>query len=164
MNLTKSYYEYKEGRRGLRNEQDHAKRQSQALRNQLKEVYKKQRGGGFHPVAGGVPSLPIPGIKPLDAYEDEGDYEVVGPQSVYQPTPPTSSKPKHSKSHHSQHSHHSHSTPHSSKAPPSTHSSTRGSVQKRKAPSSQGSSSGSSHHSKYKNYWKKDAKSGRLLP
>ncbi|KAK0637393.1 hypothetical protein B0T17DRAFT_475825, partial [Bombardia bombarda] len=42
-NLVNSHGEHKEGRRGLRNEQDHAKRQSQALRDQLKEHYKKQR-------------------------------------------------------------------------------------------------------------------------
>ncbi|KAK3369805.1 hypothetical protein B0T24DRAFT_633316 [Lasiosphaeria ovina] len=111
--LVNSHGEHKEGRRGLRNEQDHAKRQSQALKDELKEYYEKQRGGGLHPVAIGVPSLPVLGTGPLDAYEDEDDYEVVESQPVYQPTPP-----------------------HSLKAPPSTHSSTHGSGQKRKAPPS----------------------------
>ena len=65
--LVNSYGEYKEGRRGLRNEQDHAKRQSQALRDQLKEHYKQQRSSGLHPIAEGAPSLPVPGTRPLDA-------------------------------------------------------------------------------------------------
>lgn len=161
--LVNSHGEHKEGRRGLRNAQDRAKEQSHALKDQLKEHYKQQRGGGLDPVATGVPTLPVPGTEPPDAYEDENEdendyennYEIVEVQSVYQPAPPTSSKPKDSKSHHS------HSTPHSSKTPSSIHSSTPSSGQKRKAPSSQGSSSGSSHHSKYKSYWKKDDRSGR---
>jgi hypothetical protein len=153
--LVNSHGEHKEGRRGLRNEQDHAKRQSQALRDQLKEHYKQQRSSGLHPIAEGAPSLPVPGTEPLDAYEDEDDYEVVEPQPVYQPTPPTSSKPKHSKSHHS------HSTPHSSKAPSSTHGSTHSSEGKRKASSSQSSHGSSGHVSKHRSYWKKDARSGR---
>jgi hypothetical protein len=44
-NLLNSYQEYKEGRRGLRNEQDYAKEQSYALRDQLKERWKNRRGG-----------------------------------------------------------------------------------------------------------------------
>ncbi|KAJ4307541.1 hypothetical protein N0V84_012659 [Fusarium piperis] len=160
INLVDSYQGYKEGRRHLRNAQDYAREQSYALKDQLKEYYKQQRHGGLHPVAEEVPPLPVPGIEPLDAYEDEGDYEVVEPQPVYQPTPPTSSKPKHSKSHHS-HSHHSHSMPHSSKAPSSTHSSTHSSGGKRKASSSQSSHGSSGHVSKHRSYWKKDAMSGR---
>ncbi|KAJ2905784.1 hypothetical protein MKZ38_004461 [Zalerion maritima] len=157
--LVNSHGEHKEGRRGLRNAQDHARKQSYALKDQLKEHY-KQRSSGLHPIAEGVPTLPVPGTEPLHAYDNEDDYEVVEHQPVYQPMPPTSSKHKSSTTH-SHHSHHSHSTPHSSKAPLSTHSSTHGSGQKRKAPSSQGSSSGSSYHSKYKSYWKKDAITGR---
>ncbi|CAK7224823.1 hypothetical protein SCUCBS95973_005650 [Sporothrix curviconia] len=147
--LVNSHEEYKEGRRGLRNAQDHAREQSYALKDQLKEHYKQQRSSGLHPVAEVGPSMPVPGIGPLDGCEGKGDYDVVESHPVYQPTPPTSSKPKHSQSHHS------HSTPHSSKVRPSTHGSTT-SGQKRKAPSSQGSSSDSSHRSKYKRYWKKD--------
>jgi hypothetical protein len=147
--LVNSHQEHKEGRKHLRNEQDHARKQSYALRDQLKEHYKKQRGGGLHPVATGVPTLPVPGTEPLHAYENEDDYEVVEHQPVHQPTPPTPSKHKSSKTP-SHHSHHSHLASHSSKAPPSTHNSTHSSGQKRKAPSSQGSSSGSSHHSKNK--------------
>ncbi len=130
--MVNSYEEYKEGRKYLRNAQDHAKRQSEALRDQLKEYHKKQRGGGLHPIAEGVPPLSVPDLEPPDtmhAYEDEDDCEVVEPQPFYQPPPPTSSRSKHG--------------------------------QTRKGPSSQGSSSGSSYHSKYKSYWKKDAMSGR---
>lgn len=143
INLIDSHQGYKEGRKHLRNAQDLAKEESYALRDELNDYWKAER------------TQPVP-LPPTI----EDDYEVVEPQPVYQPTPPTSSKHKSSKTH-SYHSHHSQSMPHSSKAPPSTHSSTHSSGQKRKAPSSQGSSSGSSHHSKYKSYWKKDAMSGR---
>ncbi|CAH0023371.1 unnamed protein product [Clonostachys rhizophaga] len=147
--LVNSHGEHKEGRRGLRNAQDHAREQSYALKDQLKEHYKQQRSSSLHPVATRVPPLPVPDVEPLvttQTYQDEDDYEVVGPQPVYQPTPPASSKPKHSKSHHS------HSTPHSS-----THSSGG----KRKASSSQSSHGSSGHVSKHRSYWKKDAMSGR---
>jgi hypothetical protein len=60
--LVNSHGEHKDGRRGLRNKQDHAKRQSQALRGQPKEYYKKQRGGSVHPIAEGVPGLSIPDL------------------------------------------------------------------------------------------------------
>ncbi|KAK0655333.1 hypothetical protein B0T16DRAFT_440595 [Cercophora newfieldiana] len=69
--LVNSHGEHKEGRRGLRNAQDHARAQSYALKDQLKEHYKQQRGSGLNPVAEEMPPLPIPGIEPLDAYEDE---------------------------------------------------------------------------------------------
>ncbi|KAK5654360.1 hypothetical protein OQA88_7269 [Cercophora sp. LCS_1] len=151
INLIDSYQGYKEGRKHLRNAQDYAREQSYALKDQLQEYYKQQRHGGIE----------------LDAYEDEGDCEVVEHQPVHQPTPPTSSKHKSSKthshhSHHSQHSQHSHSTPHLSEAPPTTHDHAPSSGQKRKAPSSQGSPSGSSHPSKHMNYWTRDRKSGRF--
>ncbi|KAG5758048.1 hypothetical protein H9Q72_013817 [Fusarium xylarioides] len=162
--LVNSHGEHKEGRRGLRNAQDHAREQSYALKDQLKEHYKQQRSSGLHPIAEGVPTLPVPGTEPLHAYEDEDDYEVVEHQPVHQPvhqpTQPTSSKHKSSKTH----SHHSHSTPHSSKAPSSTHGSTASSGQKRKVSSSQTSSQTSSHASsrhRHKSYWKKDPESGR---
>ncbi|EOO04251.1 hypothetical protein UCRPA7_219 [Phaeoacremonium minimum UCRPA7] len=160
--LVNSYGEYKEGRKHLRNEQDHARRQSQALRDELKEYYKKQRGSSLHPVAKEVPPLPISGIG-LDAYKDEDDYKVVEPQPVYQPTPPTLSKHRSGKthSHHSHHSHHLHSTPHSLKAPSSTHSSTHSSGSKRKASSSQSSHGSSALVSKHRSYWKKDHETGQ---
>ena len=81
-NLVNSYGEYKEGRKHLRSEQDHAKKQSQALRDQLKEHYRQQQqqqpSSGLHPIAEGVPPPPQPVpacTEPLDMYEDEeGDY------------------------------------------------------------------------------------------
>jgi hypothetical protein len=57
-NLVKSHQEHNEGRRGLRNEQDHAWKQSCALRDQLGEHW-KQRRGSLHPIAEGAP---LPGI------------------------------------------------------------------------------------------------------
>ncbi|CAK7221960.1 hypothetical protein SCUCBS95973_004677 [Sporothrix curviconia] len=63
--LVNSYGEHKQGRRSLRNAQDYARKQSYELRDQLKEHYRKQRGGGggdgsgLPPVAEGAPSLPI---------------------------------------------------------------------------------------------------------
>ncbi|KAK3333195.1 hypothetical protein B0T19DRAFT_448832 [Cercophora scortea] len=61
MNLIGTYQGYKDGRR--------------KLKDQLKEYWKQQRNSGPHPVAEEVPSLPAPGIEPLDvyeAYEDDG--------------------------------------------------------------------------------------------
>ncbi|KAK0655321.1 hypothetical protein B0T16DRAFT_498983 [Cercophora newfieldiana] len=73
-NIKDSYQGHKEGRRGLRNAQDHAREQSYALKDQLKEHYqqqlegyhKQQRSSGLHPIAEGVPTLPVPGTEPLD--------------------------------------------------------------------------------------------------
>ncbi|KAK0655538.1 hypothetical protein B0T16DRAFT_424335 [Cercophora newfieldiana] len=59
IDLISSYKEYKEGRRCLRNAQDRAREQSYALKDQLKEYYDQQRGGGgLHPVTKEVPPLP----------------------------------------------------------------------------------------------------------
>lgn len=69
--LVNSHGEHKESRKGLGNAQDHAREHSYVLKNQLKEHYKQQRGSGLHPVATGVPSLPVPGIELLGAYEHE---------------------------------------------------------------------------------------------
>lgn len=69
-----SHQEYMEGRKYLRNEQDHARKQSYELRDELKEYYKKQRGSGLQPV-------------PETGYEQ-----------AYQPTPAVSSQ-HHSKAH-----------------------------------------------------------------
>lgn len=149
--LVRSHQEHKEGRRELRNAQDHARKQSYDLKDQLKEHWKQHRRS-LHAAAAAAA-----GRGPAGTLTEDG-YEIV----EHQPTPPTSSQPKHGASHHSQHAQHAHSTPSSSKAPPSTHSSSHGSGQKRKASSSPGSSSGSSHHSKYKNYWAKDKASGRF--
>lgn len=165
--LVNSHGGHKEGRKELRNAQGYAREQSYALKNQLQEHYKQQRGG-LHPVATGVPTLPVPG-EPL------GAYEVVEHQPAHEPTPSKHRSGKahshHSHhSHHSRHSHHSHhTTPHSTKAASSTHGSVASGGQNHKASSSQTSSqalshssSGSRHVSKYRDYWKKDAGSGRL--
>lgn len=137
-NLLKSHQEHNEGRRGLRNEQDHAREQSYALRDQLKEHWKK-RGESLHPIS----EAPLPvsdgTLEETTPYEDDG-YEVV--EQPCQPTPAASSELR--------------------KASGSVSSSKSG--QKRKASlSSQGSSDGSSRHrSKYKSYWKRD-ESGRYF-
>ncbi len=44
-NVRDTYQGHKDGRKGVRNEQDHAKAQSYALRDQLKENWKQRRGG-----------------------------------------------------------------------------------------------------------------------
>ncbi|KAJ2891395.1 hypothetical protein MKZ38_000509 [Zalerion maritima] len=157
-NITSTYQGYKDGRKSLRNAQDHAKAQSEQLRDQLKQHWKQNRNK-LPPVAEGVhPPDVQPPPHATDGYEDasphvlqeeaedEDDYEIV------QPTTHRES------SHHSKSSHHSssksshHSSPHLSK---SHHSSSKTSHRelsrphsenhKRKA--SQTSSHGSSHSS-----------------
>ncbi|KIH92779.1 hypothetical protein SPBR_02779 [Sporothrix brasiliensis 5110] len=166
--LATSHGEHKDGYKHLRNAQDHARDQSCALKDELQDHWKQQRHAP-HRIAEGtqlpdphdtetVPTLPVPGTDPLHAYENKDDDEVAAHQPTHQPTPPTSSKHKSSKTN----SHHSHATPYSPMAPPTTQTSTHNAGQKRKAPSSQGSSSGSSHHSKYRNYWTKDKTTGRF--
>ncbi len=54
--VTDSYQGHKDGRRGLRNEQDHAREQSYALRDQLKKHWEEGRGG-LHPITEGAPLL-----------------------------------------------------------------------------------------------------------
>ncbi|KAK5656278.1 hypothetical protein OQA88_5041 [Cercophora sp. LCS_1] len=138
INLAGTYQGHKDGRRSLRNAQDYAKTRSEELKDELKEYWKQQRSGGLRPITKGVPALPVSGTEPPNTYENEDDCGVVEPRPLYQPTPPTS------------------------EVPSMTHEHAPSSGQKRKAPSSQGSSSGSSHHSKYKNYWTKDKRSGRF--
>ncbi|KIH93620.1 hypothetical protein SPBR_04215 [Sporothrix brasiliensis 5110] len=178
--LVNSHEEHKKGRKGLRNEQDHARTLSYELRDQLKEHDKKKRSGGLQPLAEGlVPSLPEPTGEPHDGHVDDdqgdGDYEMDEQQPTYQPTPPISSKHKNSKTHshsshsshsshasrHLQHSRHLHKTTHSSKDPAAAHSSINNGSQKRKAPPSRGSQSDSSHRSKHENDWTKH-ETGRL--
>ncbi|KAF6820089.1 hypothetical protein CPLU01_12863 [Colletotrichum plurivorum] len=145
-NLMK-FDEYKDGRRHPRNTQDRAKELSYALRDQLKEHWKQQRGT-LLPIAQGTPSpAPIPEL--TNAYEettqreDQASYEVVG--QPCQPTSAASTKP------------HKTPTSHSSRT---SHSSSNDS-RKRKAAPSQSSSQGSpGHASKHRNYWKKDPNTG----
>lgn len=72
-NLKDSYQGYKDGRRGLRNAQDHAKEKSYALRDQLKEHWKRHRGD-LRPIAEGAPLLSVDGL-PMrtDGDEEEDD-------------------------------------------------------------------------------------------
>ncbi|TAQ87703.1 hypothetical protein B7494_g3983 [Chlorociboria aeruginascens] len=76
-NLIDSHQGLKDGRKGLRNEQDHAFRQSCALRDQLKEHWKQHRDV-LHPTAEEAP-LPIPddAFDTTNANEDEAGYEIV---------------------------------------------------------------------------------------
>jgi len=73
-NLMK-FDDYKDGRRHLRNEQDHAKKQSYALRDQLKEHWKQQRST-FHPIARKEP-VPVPNLGKASADEESPPYEEV---------------------------------------------------------------------------------------
>lgn len=95
-NLIDSYEGFKEGRRALRNAQEYAKKQSYALRNQLKDGW-KQRRNGLHPMADGTPPVPelgLPGATNLsENAEDEAGYVLVEQPS--EPTPPTSLKLNH---------------------------------------------------------------------
>ncbi|KAI0879537.1 hypothetical protein GGS24DRAFT_437800 [Hypoxylon argillaceum] len=79
-NVKDSYQGHKDGRTGLRNEQDHAREQSYTLRDQLKE-YWKQRGSALQPIAEGA--MPVPDeelLNTTNAYEnDEAGCELVEP-------------------------------------------------------------------------------------
>lgn len=89
-NVKDSHKGHKDGRRGIRNEQDHARDQSYALRDRLKEHW-KQRRGGLHLIAEGVPIPVADGtFNETSAYEDEAGYEIV--EQPCQPTPAASSK------------------------------------------------------------------------
>jgi hypothetical protein len=160
-NIASTYQGYKDGRKSLRNAQDHAKTQSEQLRDQLKQHWKQNRNQ-LPPVAEGVDQ---PNVEPpphaADGYEDasphvlqeeaededyEDDYEIVQPTTHRETS-------QHS-SHHSSH----HSSPHHSSSKSSHHSSSHSSSHKRKAPSSETSSHGSSGHtSKHVSYWKKNS-------
>lgn len=99
INLTHTYQGHKDGRKSFRNAQDHAREQSYALRDQLKEHYKQQRRGTLRPIDETVPPLPILDVESwarAQTYANEDGYEVVEPQAVYQLPLPTSSTHKHS--------------------------------------------------------------------
>ncbi|KAI0431838.1 hypothetical protein F5Y09DRAFT_330046 [Xylaria sp. FL1042] len=168
-NIKDTYQGHKDGRKGLRNAQDHAKTQSEQLRDQLKQHWKQNRNQ-LPPVAEGVrPPDVEPPSHPTDGYEDasphvlqeeaededdyEDDYEIV------QPTTDRESS-HHSKSSHRHHSSSQHSSKlyHSSSKSSHYLSSHHSSSHKRKASSSQGSSHGSpGHTSKHTSHWKKNA-------
>ncbi|GAB1311908.1 Heterokaryon incompatibility protein [Madurella fahalii] len=69
-NLIESRQGFRDGRRGFRNAQDHAREQSYALSNQLKE-YWKQRHGSLQPIAQGAPLPDLDDVpeEPLPAQE-----------------------------------------------------------------------------------------------
>ncbi|RYP67901.1 hypothetical protein DL769_005637 [Monosporascus sp. CRB-8-3] len=150
-NLIDSHQGLKDGRRGLRNEQDHARKESCALRDQLKEHW-KQRRGGLHPIAEGAP-LPVADgtYEETTVGEDEAGYEVV--ELPCQPTPAASSRPRKA------------SSSVSSKSLPPANDYAGSGGQKRKASlSSQGSSHESSRQrSRGKIYWTWDAESGQYF-
>lgn len=73
-NLLDSHHGLKDGRRGLRNEQDHARKQSCALRDQLKEKWRNHRDA-LRPLAEGAP-LPV-SDGTVGETTDDADYVVV---------------------------------------------------------------------------------------
>ncbi|KAI1740627.1 hypothetical protein F4680DRAFT_94078 [Xylaria scruposa] len=152
-NLIDSHQGLKDGRRGLRNEQEQARKQSYILRDQLKEHW-KQRRSGLYPIAEVAP-LPLPDgtLEETKVYEDEAGYEIV--EQSCQPTPAASSiSPKES------------SPIPSSKSLPSTNDyvSGRGDQRRKASLSSQISSHELPRHkSKWKNYWKWDAGRGQCF-
>lgn len=82
-NLKNSYEEYKRGRRQLRNVQDHAKKQSHAVRDQVKEHWKHLRGDP-RPIAETAT------CEERNAYEDKAGCEMV--EQHCQPTSTASSE------------------------------------------------------------------------
>lgn len=82
-NVKDSHQGHKDGRRGLRNQQDHAREQSYDLRNRLKEYWKQRRG-----------ALPVldDNFEETNANEDEAGYEIV--EQPCQPTPDASLPPE----------------------------------------------------------------------
>ncbi|KAM4055918.1 hypothetical protein HRG_002844 [Hirsutella rhossiliensis] len=139
-NVKDTHQGHKDGRRGLRNQQDHARDQSYALRDQLKEHWKKRRNA-LQPIAKEGP-LPVSDKEPSvatnvyrDDDEDGAGYEVV--EQPYQPTPPASFKLERQLNHGKAPSSHSAS---SRSLPPANDCDGGSSVQKRKASLSQASS------------------------
>ncbi|EPE02347.1 hypothetical protein F503_03932 [Ophiostoma piceae UAMH 11346] len=169
-NLIDSHEDFRNSYKHIRNAQDHARGQSYALRDDLKEHWKQQRST-LQPIAEGAP-LPVPDsqVNPYEdttphqvddgtsaheeaaSYEDEADYE-----EVDQPHSKRRSSSRHSSSKHSTgHSSTKHSSSKSSHQAPSSD----GHKRKASQPSPPGSGHASKHSSKHKSYWKFDAKSG----
>ncbi|KND91729.1 hypothetical protein TOPH_03830 [Tolypocladium ophioglossoides CBS 100239] len=153
-NVKDTYQGHKDGYKGIRNEQDYARDQSCALRDQLTEHW-KQRRGGLQPIAEGAP---LPGAGGTfketngDEDKDEADYEVV--QQPCQPTPAASSQSLRALS----------SVSSKSLLPTTDYVSGSGGRQKRKASSPSASSHESSRQKSRENsYWQRDAKGGFLF-
>lgn len=150
-NLIDSYEGFKEGRRWVGNAQDHAKEQSYALRDQLKEHWKQCRGG-LHPIAEGAPLPGAEGIfEATNGDEDEADYEVV--EVPCQPTPTASSRPRRA----------SNSVYSPNSLPPVDDYVPSGGGQKRKASSSASSRESPRHKHKKRGYWELDDRSGHYF-
>ena len=86
-----SHQSHKDGRKGLRNQQDHAREQSYALRDQLKEHWKQRHN--LHPIAEGAP-LPAPDdhFEVTNAVDAEAGCEIV--EQPYRHTPSVSLSPE----------------------------------------------------------------------
>ncbi|KAK0621404.1 hypothetical protein B0T17DRAFT_508754 [Bombardia bombarda] len=99
--LVDSHQGLKDGRRGLRNEQDHARQQSYALKDQLKGHW-KQRRGAHQPVAEGahlddIPEDPLPAQENKSYPDDDGEVEEPSPpaQSTRHSRPGRKAPPAH---------------------------------------------------------------------
>ncbi|KAJ9155682.1 Heterokaryon incompatibility protein [Pleurostoma richardsiae] len=86
-NIKDTYQGHKDGRKGIRNQQDHARDQSYALKDQLKNHWKQRRRGGLQPIAEGThldglveDPLPAQDSTPL---EDDGEVEELRPSPVF---------------------------------------------------------------------------------
>ncbi|KAI5917139.1 hypothetical protein F4810DRAFT_716746 [Camillea tinctor] len=140
-NLIESPQALKDGRRGLRNAQDYAKKQSYALRDELKEHWQKHRSVP-RPAAKGAP-LPVADGTFGERDTDEPGYVVV--EQPCQPTPAELSSVSSSKS----------------VLPVDDHVSCS-SGQKRKAtPSRRPSHDSAILRTKFQRYWKLDENSGK---
>jgi hypothetical protein len=94
INLVDSHQRLKDGRRGLRNEQDYAKKQSYALRDRLQEHWRQHRDS-LHPIAKGAPppSVLDGNFEATDAYEDKIGHGMLEEQPC-SPTPAASHRHK----------------------------------------------------------------------
>jgi hypothetical protein len=152
VNVKDTYQGHKDGYKGIRNEQDHARDQSYALRDELKGHW-KQRRRGLQPIAEGAP-LPVGDgtLEETNGDEDEAGYEAV--ELPCQPTPAASSNPRRA----------SGSVSSSKSLPPANDFVPGSGGQKRRVSSLEGSSHKSSRQrSKEKSYWELDARSGRYF-
>ncbi|KAK0630502.1 hypothetical protein B0T17DRAFT_589996 [Bombardia bombarda] len=94
-NVKDSHAGHKDGRRGLRNQQDHAREQSYSLRDQLKGHWKQH--GSLHPIVQrALQPTHDSTLDKTDAVQDESGYEVV--EQPCQPTPAASNSASSSKS------------------------------------------------------------------
>jgi hypothetical protein len=141
-NLLNTHQEHKQGRRGLRNEQDHAYQQSCALRDQLKALWQQQQSRPLQAIAQGAPH---PGGTLSETNAAKAGYVVV--DQPCEPTPAESSSISLSKP-----------------APPVDDQVSCSSGHKRKASLSQEPSRELSRpRSKVQEYWKWDAESGNYF-